>query len=810
MLCSTLLLLSCTVFGQEANGVVRDARTNEPVAGATVALIATGEVVVTDQSGVFAFRRVPKGRYEVEIRFVGYRTLRLSLSAGEYLEAKLEESTIVTDEVIVLATRASDKTPTTFSTVSREVIRKQNFGQDLPLLLNWTPSVVTTSDAGNGVGYTGISIRGSDPTRINVTLNGIPYNDSESQGVFWVDIPDIATSTQSIQIQRGVGTSTNGPGAFGATINLQTNTMKDEAYAELISSAGSFNTERTTLGLGTGLINNAWTFDGRISKITSNGFIDRASSDLTSYYFSGGYYTGNTMVKAIVFGGREVTYQSWYGVPQSRLNNDYEAMLTTAANEGWNEEQTQNLLSSDSRTFNIYTYDNQVDDYAQDHYQLHASHRLREGITANASLHYTYGRGFYEEYRYDDRFSNYGLPPVVIGDSVITRSDIIRRRWLDNDFYGITFSLSHDSDRLSTVVGGAWSRYEGRHFGEIIWAQVAAVPKDYRYYSSDAGKIDFNVYAKANYQVNAALNGFLDLQARHISYETSGNDNRQNEFDIDVNYTFFNPKLGLTYTLASGQQFYMSFAMAGREPVRKDFIDNPLNQSPKQEKLGNLELGWRRNTADHSFNINAYWMNYKDQLVLTGELNDVGAPIRTNVDRSHRLGIEMDGMFRLSPKFSWGANLTLSRNKIAEFGEVLYDYGENFDEFNVVTNLYTNTDISFSPGLIAGSVFSWFPVPSAEISLLTKYVGRQYLDNTSNDGRRINAYATNDLRVSYTIRPKGVREIGLNILLNNLFDVKYESNGYTYGYLGGGTEFRENFYYPQAGRNFMVMLSVRF
>lgn len=811
MMWTVMLLLSgCALAFAQVRGVVRDQSTQQPLAGATVSLLKGGKTTVTNAEGVFQFEGLAGKAYDAEIRFVGYKNLRILLEAGAENSFMLEELVTFTDEVIVSATRAGDKTPTTFSTVDKPTLRKQNFGQDLPLLLNWSPSVVTTSDAGNGIGYTGINIRGSDATRINVTLNGIPFNDSESQGVFWVDIPDIASSTQSVQIQRGVGTSTNGPGAFGASINLQTTTLNQDPYAEYINSFGSFNTWRNTLGFGTGLIRDRWAIDGRVSKISSDGFIDRASSDLSSYYFSAGYYSGKTVLKAIAFGGKEVTYQSWYGVPESRLNNDEEAMLVTAFNEGWNEEQTQHLLNSNNRTFNIYTYENQVDDYAQDHYQLHTSHQFTDFLTGNVSLHYTYGRGFYEEYRYNDRFSNYGLNPVAIGDSTITRSDIIRKRWLDNDFYGLTFSLAYEKDKWSSLLGGAWNRYDGRHFGEIIWSQVTAVPKDYRYYFSDAEKQDFTMYLKNNYQVTSMLNAFLDLQYRGIGYTTAGNDNRQNNFDVDVQYNFFNPKAGLVVDLKNTQQLYASYAIANREPVRKDFIDNPENLSPKHETLRNLELGFRRNSQRQAFNINVYWMIYKNQLVLTGALNDVGAPIRTNVDNSYRLGIEADAMFKLSEKIIWNANLTLSRNKIREFNEVLYDYGLNFDEFNVVVNTYTNSDIAFSPNLIAGSVLRFLPVSAGEISLLTKYVGPQFLDNTSNTNRQIAGYLTNDLRFAYSLRPRQLREVGFSVLINNLFDIEYESNGYTYGYLGGGEVYRENFYYPQAGRNVMAMITIGF
>src|SRR5688572_6002646 len=395
--------------------------------------------------------------------------------------------------------------------------------------------------------------------------------------------------------------------------------------------------------------------DGRISKIVSDGFIDRASSDLQSYYFSGGYYGGNTMLKAIVFGGKERTYQSWYGVPESRLNNDTEAMLITAGNELWNEEQTENLLNSDSRTFNTYTYKNQVDDYKQDHYQLHLSHQFTEALTGNVSVHYTYGRGFYEEYKYDDEFANYGLSDVTIGDSVIMSSDIIRRRWLDNDFYGITYSLNYNSKKMNAVLSGAWNRYDGDHFGEIIWAEVSTVPIEHQYYFNVGDKRDFNIFLKTNYWLTEKLNGFVDLQYRKISYEASGIENKQNEFDLSAEYDFFNPKVGLTYLLSEKQQLYTSFSVANREPVRDDFVDNP-GSTPEHETLHNLEVGYRRISERFNLNVNYYLMNYKNQLVLTGTLNDVGAAVRTNVDKSYRMGVELEGLLKISNKLNWSLN----------------------------------------------------------------------------------------------------------------------------------------------------------
>lgn len=806
-----LMAGSWCVQAQVIQGYVKDGRTSEPLIGATVTLKDSGRISVTNDQGYFQFPSVSSGNYVAEIRFVGYKTSEVMLSTEEsdWKIILLEEDVRMTDQVIVTATRVNEKSPTTFTTLNKATLQKQNFGQDLPFTLNWTPSLVTTSDAGAGVGYTGLRIRGSDATRINVTINGIPLNDSESQGVFWVNTPDLASSMQSVQIQRGVGTSTNGAGAFGASVNLQTNTRNDEPYADLINSFGSFNTRRHTVSLGSGLIDQKFVFDARVSQIASDGYIDRATSDLKSYYLSGGYYGDKTMIKAIVFGGKEITYQSWYGVPESRLNNDAAAMLETAATEGWNPEQTENLLAS-GRTFNIYTYEDQVDNYAQDHYQLHASHRINEFLTANAALHYTYGRGFYEEYRYDDEFANYGLPDVIIGGETFSSSDLVRRRWLDNDFYGVTYALNYETEKINSVLGGAWNQYDGDHFGEVIWAQVSEVPKDYQYYFNNGKKQDFTVYWKNAYQLTGKLQGFIDLQYRGISYQASGKENRQFDFDIDQRFNFFNPKLGVTYNATPHHQWYASYAIANREPVRDDFIDALSGVTPKHETLRNIEAGWRWKSNKINLNLNYYLMNYKNQLVPTGKVNDVGALIRTNVEDSYRTGIEVDGSVRLHPKLFWNANLTLSRNRIRSFSEVLYDYGVNFDEYNEVINTYIDTDISFSPNLIAGSNLIYQPIRNLEVTWLTKYVGKQYLDNTTNLDRSIDSYFVNDFRVAYTLKPEFMREISLSFLVNNVFGVEYASNGYTYGYLGGPTEYRQNYFYPQAGRNYMVMVALRF
>jgi iron complex outermembrane recepter protein len=814
-LVATGMLLSACVYAQEFSiaGSIRDAKNNQVLTGATLQLEGSNRATVSDAFGRFRFDKIAAGEYTLLVKFIGYadKSEKVSVSSSNVdIAIALQESFVMTDEVVVSATRADEKTPATFTNVNREAIQKQNFGQDLPFLLNWTPSAVVTSDAGTGVGYTGIRIRGSDATRINVTVNGIPYNDAESLGTFWVDVPDIAASSQSIQVQRGVGTSTNGGGAFGATINLQTNTRNDDPYATLMSSAGSFGTFRNSLSFGTGLLNDHWVIDGRVSKINSDGFIDRATADLQSYYFSAGFYSGNTMIKAITFGGKERTYQAWYGVPQSRLQNDTEAMLMTASNEGWNEAQINNLLTSDSRTFNPYTYKNQVDDYKQDHYQLHFSQRLADAFTANVSLHYTPGKGYYEEYRYNNTLADYGLSPVTIGDSTITSTDLVRRRWLKNDFYGFTYSLNYEKDKLNAILGGGWNRYDGDHYGQIIWAQVSAVPTEYQYYFNNGDKRDFNIYGKTTYSFTDRFNGYVDLQYRRVTYTATGIENKQNTVNVDADFNFFNPKAGVTFAVNDNQVAYVSYSIANREPVRDDFVDAAQGRTPKHENLKNLEAGYKIMGKTYMLKANYYLMDYRDQLVLTGQVNDVGASIRTNVDKSYRMGIELEGALKISERFSWNANVTLSRNKIKEFTEVYYDYGANFDEYNEVRVTHRDTDISFSPNIIAGSGLNYRVFKNLEATLLTKYVGSQYLDNTSNTQRSIDAYVVNDLRFSYTVHPTFMKEIALSLLVNNILEEEYESNGYTWGYAGGGQQYRENYYFPQAGRNFMAMLTLKF
>ncbi len=775
------MLQSVHVVAQEFSiaGTVRDGKSNQLLEGATIQLEKTNRGEVTDAFGKFQIKKLTEGKYTLLIRFVGYQEKReeVSVTANTEVTILLDESLQLTDEVVVYATRANEKTPTTFTNVSGKALQQQNFGQDMPMLLNWTPSVVTTSDAGAGVGYTGIRIRGSDATRINVTINGIPYNDSESQGTYWVDIPDVASSTQSVQIQRGVGTSTNGAGAFGGSVNVQTISQQADPYAEVLAAAGSFNTQRYTLKIGTGLIDGKWSFDGRVSKIKSDGYIDRASSDLGSYYLSGGYYGAKTIIKAIAFGGTEKTYQSWNG-------NDAETMKT---NRTFN---SAGALYDENWNVTGY-YDNEVDDYKQDHYQLHLTQKFSDYWNANLSLHYTSGRGYYEQFKQARDFADYGLDDVVLKDTTLTSSDFIVRKWLDNKFYGTTFSVNYEKHKVALSIGGAYNQYaNARHFGEIIWAQYASnAAIRHTYYDGESQKNDGSIYAKLNYTATSALNAFVDLQYRYVDYKTAGTDDNLLPYDFHDSFSFFNPKAGLSYSLSSSNVLYASYAVANREPNRTDYTEGTAK--PKSERLNNLEAGWRRNTSNLQLELNYYLMNYTNQLVLTGAIDGVGNPIRANVGKSVRMGVETSATIRISNRWSWNVNATVSRNTNKDFV---------FEENSV--SVKRNTAIILSPSVIAGSQLTWTAFKGFQTTLLTKYVGKQYLDNTENETLTLDPYFINDIRFNYSFSLKGIKSLGFSLLLNNVLNVKYSSNGY--GYDG------VPYFFPQAGTNFMAMVSMKF
>lgn len=803
------ILASFSVFSQYSiSGVVKDTLKN-PVFGALVKIENTYQGVYTNPNGEFKFTNLPNGEYQISAEISGKeKVINTVVIKGEYATTKffLSVSPQSLDEVSIQATRVKGNAPVAHVNVNKEDYEKINLGQDIASLIKLTPSIVTTSDAGAGVGYTGFRIRGSDATRINITVNGIPINDAESHGTFWVNMPDFASSTQNIQIQRGVGSSTNGAAAFGASVNLQTDLVSDSAYAEVSSSYGSFNTNKNTIRLGTGLINKHWAMDGRLSSISSDGYLDRASADLSSYFLQGGYYGKKTIVKAITFAGKEKTYQAWYGTPEAKLNNDNEGILASITNNWWGSEDSANLVNS-GRTYNYYTYDNEVDNYAQDHYQLHLTHEFNKKLTANASLHYTYGRGYYEQYRTGDDLSDYNLDPVVFTNDTVTTSDFIRRRWLDNHFYGGIYSVKYSAKKANIILGGGYNEYVGDHFGEIIWAQYASnsAIRD-KYYDNRGKKTDFNSYLKSEFSVNNKMNGFVDLQVRSIAYSNVGTDNDLRDLNVDTSFLFFNPKVGLNYQVSDKILAYGSFSVANREPVRNDFIDNPKNAQPNHETLYDYEVGLEGRFKKFKGQANLYYMDYTNQLVLTGALNDVGSSIRDNVESSYRAGIELSGSIKLTDKLEWNVNTTLSQNKIKEFTEVV----SNWDTWTEEEEVHPNTDISFSPSLIAASLISYSPAEGLSLGLQTKYVGKQYLDNTSSDDRDLPAYLVSDFIASYSTSCLMLKQVQFNVLVNNIFNEMYSSNGYTWGGLSGGQRINENWLYPQAGTNFLTGITVKF
>jgi len=690
------------------------------------------------------------------------------------------------DEVLVKAVRANEKTPVSFSNLSKKELRERNLGQDIPMLLNFLPSVVTTSDAGNGFGYTGIRVRGSDASRVNVTVNGIPYNDSESQGTFWVNMPDFVSSVENVQLQRGVGTSTNGAGAFGASLNLLTDAVNQESSGEISNSFGSFNSRKHTVKFGTGLMNNHFELAGRVSNIKSKGFIDRAASDLKSYFLQGSYVNNNTLIKALVFGGTEKTYQSWNGIEDlDKLAND---RTYNTSGEYYDDNG------------NLKFYDNETDNYKQDHYQLHWSQKWSDAWSTNFALHYTKGKGYYENYKQGEDVKDYGIAPQIIDGALVEESDVIRRKWLDNDFYGTTFSLNYQKDKVDFIAGGGYNRYEGKHFGNVLWTRSVVLPEyNFQYYDDFSTKNDLNVFAKLNYELTAKWNLFADMQYRNVSYTANGLETGL----VNDTFNFFNPKAGVTFTINDKNTMYFSYARANREPNRTDYEGG----NPKPEKMNDFELGWRYNSAKAKININGYLMKYQDQLVLTGGLNDVGSPIRTNSGKSYRLGIELDAALYLSDKWVLRPNATISSNKNQDFV---------FERDGVLQNLGA-TDIAFSPNLIAANGLTYLPIKNMQVTFLSKFVGDQFMGNIDSQGSKLNSYFVNDLSFSYEIKSKSIfKSILITGLVNNIFDYKYESNGYFYTYdddfsnPGSIKTIEGAGYYPQAGINFLAGLTLLF
>jgi len=758
-------------------GTVYD-ENKKPLTGASILVKENKVGTTTDFDGNFSLK-LAKGTYTLEVSFLGYKTIsdKIIINQNEAYDIILKQDETVLEEVLVSAVRANTDVPVTFSNLSKKEIAKRNLGQDIPVLLNYMPSVVSSSDAGAGVGYTYMSVRGSNGERINVTVNGIPYNDAESHGTFWVNLGDFASSTQNLQLQRGVGTSTNGSGAFGASLNILTDAVSDEAFGEISNSFGSYNTRKHTVKFSTGKINDHIEIAGRLSNISSDGYVDRATSDLKSYYLQGSYTDDNTLIKAITFGGKEKTYQAWYGL-------------------------TADELAADRRQ-NPYTYDNEVDDYEQNHYQLHWNEKLNDNWSTNLGLNYTKGAGFFEQYKDDEDAADFN-------NLIVDGSDVIVRRWLENDFYVVNFNTNYKTDHLNLISGISYSNYTGDHFGEVIWGSDLAANTNIgdRYYFSDAKKTDFSVFTKATFSISENLSGYADLQGRFVNYQTAGLTSDRDAIDVDASFSFFNPKFGLTYKINSSNKLYTSFAVANREPNRNDFEGGVTTP----ETLNDLEFGWRLNKPTIKLNTNIYYMDYKNQLVLTGALDDVGAPIRATSGSSYRLGLEIDADIKISNKFSIKPNAAFSSNKNRDFF-VTRDGNAN-------PTALGNTDISFSPDVVVGNMFNYNPIENLQISFLSKFVGKQFMSNFSSaisENDVLDSFFTSDLNIVYQIKPNKIfKSITLTALVNNIFDTEYVDRGYygiyddNWSVAGVITTVDYAGYYPQATRNFLVGATFRF
>ena len=736
------------------------------------------------------------------------------------MHAQSDSSKYKLDEFEVTTNRVEENSPVAHENISKEEIEANNHGVDLPILLDQATSIVTTSDAGAGVGYTGIRVRGTDATRVNITINGIPFNDAESHGVFWVNMPDLSSSTNDIQIQRGVGSSTTGASSFGATVNLSTlsTVNSTKPFGEISNSFGSFNSIKNTIRLGSGLIDGKWNFEGRLSNIQSDGFIDRADADLKSYYISGSYLGENTSVQALIFSGHEKTYQAWYGAPLRFLNSNVDS----------------------NQTYNPYDYKNEIDNYRQTHYQLHITNKSIKNLKLNTSFHYTRGMGYFEQYvgtehnavMYNGDYvwgknllSYYNLDDIIISGDTISQTNLIRRRWLDNHFYGLVFSADYTADKFNLILGGGANQYLGGHFGEVIWAQYSSNgPIRHRYYDNDAIKNDINIYGKLNYDLNKDFNAYLDLQYRFVSYEFTGLNNDRSPLDQTANLNFFNPKAGMNYRLNSSNNIYGFVGVGNKEPNRDDFTESSPESRPQHEQLLDVEFGHRYTSEKLSISTNFYNMQYKNQLILTGELNDVGSAVRVNIPESYRRGVEFTGAAILSEKFTLKFNLTLSENKISTFTE----YVDNWDTWGKDEVVHENTDIAFSPGIIGGGqlIFTPFEKENGKLqfALLSKYVGNQYIDNTSSDFAKLDAYLVHDLRISYLIKSNLFREVEVSSWIRNLSNQNYISNAWVYRFNTAfdptsydmyanpenGNTYNQIGAFNQAGINFFVGLKLRF
>ena len=742
---------------------------------------------------------MPKGSYRLKISFMGYDSFEreVNLAADTDLgELTMKPSSVMLDEVVVTATKVAKGTPVAYSELTKDELNRRNDGQGIPFLILQSPSVIMTSDAGTGIGYSGFRIRGTDANRINITVNGVPVNDSESHTVFWVNMPDFASSVDNIQIQRGAGTSTNGAAAFGATVAMQTQKSELKPYAEYSVSAGSFGTVKNTVKLGTGLLQDHFVFDARYSNIQSDGYIDRAKAYMHSYFASAAYYGDNTLIRFQTFGSIEKTYQAWTGVPSYLLDSD----------------RTYNPCGEYKEDGVTKYYKNQTDNYRQQNYHLTASQRLSDLWNMNLTLHYTHGAGYYEDYKGGAKVKDYKLPPYIDsqGDT-IAKTDLVRRKWLENDFYGAIYSANYRGERLQFSAGAAINRYDGDHFGRVMWAkQSNNLPEpDYEYYRNTGDKLDYNMYAKANYQFHPNLNGYLDMQYRGIHYTIEGSDDKAGDHvNVDKHWNFFNPKAGINFQ-KGGHNAFVSFSVANREPNRDNFTEAGRDERPQHETLYDYEAGYGFGNSRFHVGANLYFMDYSNQLILTGKISEIGEALTSNIKDSYRMGIELTGGVKIARWLDWSGNLTLSRNKIKNFTESIEVYDADWNFLREDHNDLGTTDIAFSPDIIANSMFN-FNWKQFSASFNSQFVGRQYIDNTSCKDRSIDPYFVSNLRVGYVFKPKFMKEIALDVTINNLFNEQYETNAWVYSAMVDGERYKEDGYFTQAGTNAMARVTFKF
>lgn len=736
-------------------------------------------------------------------------------------------------EVEIISTRATVTTPVAFTNVSKEQLKKQNFGQDLPYLLSMIPSAITTSDAGAGIGYTTLRIRGTDGTRINVTANGIPINDAESHTVFWVNLPDFASSVKDLQVQRGAGTSTNGAGAFGGSINMQTGDFSLKPYAEINASYGSFNTHKETVKAGTGLINEHWSFDVRLSNISSDGYIDRASVGLNSYYTQGGYYSDNTSVKLITFGGKERTYHAWNYASKDQMAafgrrfNSCGYMYIEDKNGGIHQPEIDydygvkeaGQLIKNGGTFHFY--DDQTDNYVQKNYHLLVNHTFTPQWHLNAGLHYTKGDGYYQEYKIGRKLVEYGMKPYEADGENVTESDLVRKKAMDNWFGGGIFSVNYTNDRLNASLGGGLNRYDGDHFGKVLWVKnyLGQLNPDNDYYRNNATKNDGNIYLKANYELGGGVSAYTDLQYRHITYKMHGQNDKWNDetnalqtLHIEDKFDFFNPKAGLFWQINTNNRLYGSFSVAHKEPTRNNYTDGKLTEHPKAERLFDYELGYTFANSWLNLGANLYYMDYKNQLVLTGEMNEIGEAVAANVPDSYRMGIELMAGLKLNCGFQWDINATFSRNRVENFSETLYEWEDPTTEAWKIDR--GNTPISFSPDFILNNRFS-YTYRGFEAALQSQYVSKQYMTNAKRDDQILDAYFVSNLNLAYTFKLPRMKSVTVGCTVYNLFNETYENNGfagsgYSLNDAGGKERYSYATYAAQAGTNALAHISLSF